>query len=408
MYLVTIKFIEVFTRAAFIVGTTYSLGLANAGQFGIVATLVGLFAFAFNWERHIDIQRRNVDAPPEVFDRAVMAALPFWGFNQVLMLPVFVGVAALMAHLTPWQLLLAVVIVSCEHVANQTYQMALITRRYWHFLNIVAAKNIVVLVAVLPCILFAPSKLTLDYTLGVWALGQALCVVAVLIMWLRLKRNAPHDTPFSFRERIFAQHRASFTHFQIGAVAILALQFDRLAVGTLLPLADVGSYYRHVLAVSFVYQFFNVASYNRIVPRVFAMAKSESVSAMFKPIKRELVMVYAAVGTGFAAAFGIDAALGYTITNKYHLSMALAALLVAGAILRVSADFGGMICHARMREALVLRAQAVSFAFGAVLLVLLTWRFGAFGTGLASVVTSALFLFLIVRSVRALPQGPSA
>lgn len=408
MYLVTIKFIEVFTRAVFIVGTTYSLSLASAGQFGIVATLVGLFAFLFNWERHIDIQRRNVDAPPEVFDRAVMMALPFWWFNQVLMLPVFVVFAALMAHLTPWQLLLAVVIVSCEHVANQTYQMALITRRYWHFLNIVAAKNIVVLGFVMPYILFASGKLTLNYVLSVWVLGQVICVVAVIIMWLRLKRNAPHDAPFSFRKWIFAQHRASFTHFQIGAVAIFALQFDRLAVGTLLPLADVGSYYRHVLAVSFVYQFFNVASYNRIVPQVFAMAKIESLPTLLKPIKRELAMVYAAVGAGFAAAFGIDAALGYAITTKYHLSMALAALLVAGAVLRVTADFGGMICHARMREALVLRAQAVSFAFGAVLLVLLTWRFGTFGTGAASVVTSALFLLLIVRSVRALPQGPSA
>ena len=59
MLLVVLKFVEVFARAGFIVGTSYSLGLADAGRFGLLATLVGLFAFAFNWERHVDIQRRH-------------------------------------------------------------------------------------------------------------------------------------------------------------------------------------------------------------------------------------------------------------------------------------------------------------------------------------------------------------
>ena len=89
MYLVAIKFLEVLSRALFVVGTSYSLSLGGAGQFGITATWIGLFAFAFNWERQVDIQRRHAGDSDAVFDRAVKVALPFWGFNQVIMMPLF-------------------------------------------------------------------------------------------------------------------------------------------------------------------------------------------------------------------------------------------------------------------------------------------------------------------------------
>ena len=54
-------------------GATY-LEIAQAGQFGLLATLVGLFAFAFNFERHIDIQRRAAGEPHAVFARSVVQA----------------------------------------------------------------------------------------------------------------------------------------------------------------------------------------------------------------------------------------------------------------------------------------------------------------------------------------------
>ena len=400
MFLVFIKFVEIATRAAFVVGTAYSLKLSGAGQFGVVVTLVGLFAFAFNWERQVDIQRRYVDEPAALFDRAVMAALPFWGFNQLLMLPVFVVLCAWITHLTPWQLLLAAIVVSGEHVANQTYQMALISRRYWGFLIIVAGKNIAVLAAVLPYVLLAPSKLTLDYVLLVWAVGQAACAVAVFAMLWRIKQDAPHDAPFSWRGRVFAQHRASFTHFQIGAVAILMLQYDRLIVGTLLPLAEVGVYYRHILIVSFAYQFFNVASCNRVMPRIYAAARRGDMASVHHAIRRELTMVFAVVIGAFLTGWAIDEISGRAITSHYHLSMLLAGVLLAGALVRITADFIGMVANARMREDIVLRQQLTAFMAGGALLAALTWRFGVMGTAAASAAASALYLILIQRGVR--------
>lgn len=408
MLLVAIKFIEVFTRAAFVVGTSYSLSLSGAGQFGIVATLVGLGAFAFNWERQVDIQRRYVDATPAVFDRAVVAAVQFWGFNQLVMMPLFLLACALMAHLTPWQLLLAAVIVSCEHVANQTYQLALISKRYWHFIGIVAVKNVGVLLAVLPYVLFAPSKLTLDWSLSVWAVGQIACAAIVLIMWLRQNVAAAHDEPFSLKQRIFSQHRDSFTHMQIGLVAILVLQFDRLVVGALVPLDQAGIYFRHILMVSFIYQFFNVAFYNRALPGIFTAARTETRNRLQARLWRELIVIYALVVVGVTGGIAIDQFTGSAISAKYHLSYALGLILVGGALIRVTADFHAAICHARMAERSVLASQLLSFAIGGPALIALSWTMGIYGTAIASMAGSIVYLVAMAAAVQKIPQQASA
>lgn len=405
MYLVAIKFLEVLSRALFVVGTSYSLSLGGAGQFGITATWIGLFAFAFNWERQVDIQRRHAGDSDAVFDRAVKVALPFWGFNQVIMMPLFLLVVGGMAKLTPMQLGLAALIVSCEHVANQTYQMALISSRYTPFLAIVAAKNVAVLLAVLPYILFFPSRLTLDYALASWAIGQAVCAVAVFGLWLHRRRPAPVDDGLNGWQRVFRQHRASFTHFQIGLIAILALQYDRLIAGWLLPIDQTGIYLRHVLIVSFVYQFFNVASFNRIMPRIFAAARDENDRQLFSRITPELVRMFAVVIIAFVLGIAIDAALGGTITTRYHLSIVYAALLTLGALLRVVADFVGMIANARMREDVIRRQQLIAFSVGSILLAGGVYRFGIVGAVVATPITSAIYLFLIQRAVRAFSES---
>jgi hypothetical protein len=408
VYLVVIKFIEVFTRAAFVVGTSYSLSLSGAGQFGIVATLVGLGAFAFNWERQVDIQRRYVDATPQIFDRAVVAAVQFWGFNQLVMMPLFVLACAFMAHLTPWQLLLAAIIVSGEHIANQTYQLALISKRYWHFIGIVAVKNVAVLLAVLPFVLFAPSKLTLDWSLLVWAAGQTACAFIVITLWLRQNVAAAPDTPFSLRGRIFAQHRDSFTHMQIGLVAILVLQFDRLVVGALVPLDSAGVYFRHILMVSFIYQFFNVAFYNRALPGIFTAARTETRSRLQTRLWRELVVIYGLVVTGVAGGIGIDQFTGGAISAKYHLAYSLGLILVGSALIRVTADFHAAICHARMAERSVLKAQLLSFLIGGPALVALSWTMGIYGTAIASMAGSIIYLVAMASAVRKIPQQAMA
>lgn len=406
MLLVAIKFVEVFTRAAFVVGTSYSLSLAGAGQFGIVATVVGLGAFAFNWERHQDFQRRYVNAEPEILDRAVGDAFQFWGFNQLVMMPFFLVACGLMAKLDAWQLLLVAVIASGEQVSNQTYHLAMISSRYRLFVIIVAAKNIAVLLAVLPFVLFAPSKLTLDYALGVWASGQLVGSALILGLWLWRNVAVPHETPWRFASRIFAQHRASFTHLQIGLVAVLMLQFDRLAIGALVPLDQAGVYFRHILIVSFVYQFVSVAFYGRALPRVFAAAKTQGKRVLQAMMRGELATIYAILIGGAGVLIAVDLAAGHLISERFSLAYPLGLILFGGALVRVAADLQSLICNARHAERDVLRAQIAAFAIGGPWLVVLSWAHGIFGTAIASATTSLVYLILMARAAHRLPERP--
>jgi O-antigen/teichoic acid export membrane protein len=405
MYLILVKIVEVVARGGFIAGVTYSLGLDEAGQFGIAQTLIGVFALCFGWERHVDVQRRMVGDPEPLFDRAVMDALPFWGFNYLAMAPVFLALCWAMAKLDLPQLLMALTIVISEHVGNQAYQMSLVNRRYRPLVAIVAGKNAATLTIVAPYLLFAPSRLTLTYALGVSAALSALSILLIAAGWLRIQQAAAHDTPFTLADRIWPQHRASFTHFRIGIVAFLMLQYDRLAVGTFASLAESGIYFRHVLLVFFGYQLYTIASFNRITPAIFAAAKREPIARLVGRLRREYLSVAAVAGGGLAAAIGVDLALGGAISAKYHLGYALALILLAGTLIRVAADFAGLIVNARMREADLLRAQLVAFACGAILLAALTYFFGIVGAATASALTSGIYLFLVACALRAIPES---
>jgi len=400
LYLVVVKLADVAARAGFVLAATYALPISQAGQFGLVVTLVGLFAFAFNFERHIDIQRRTAGEPGEVFDRFVTSALGFFAFNWALMTPLFLVAVIALAHVSPPLLIMAVVVVIGEHLSNQAYQYALISPRYYPLLLVVLAKNAVLVAVVLYQALLSGSGLDLGFVMLVWAVGAVLCTGALALMWLRFRSASPREKPFHFAVDILGQHRASAVHFALGLIAILMLQYDRLAVGALMPLDQVGLYFRHTLLVSLAYQAFNVISYNRILPSVFAEAKSRNVGYLHRRVLREYLKTLIGGPLLLAGAWAANAVTGGVYAEQFQLSLWLMAIMIAGFMLRAAADFHALLLNARHREKDVLRQQAVAFAAGAVLLGLLTWRFGVYGAASAGVITSGLYLSLVWRCVR--------
>ena len=54
------KFIETALRSLSILLATYALDTYSAGLFALILTFQGFASFVFGFERHIDIQRRNV------------------------------------------------------------------------------------------------------------------------------------------------------------------------------------------------------------------------------------------------------------------------------------------------------------------------------------------------------------
>jgi O-antigen/teichoic acid export membrane protein len=397
--LIVLKLVDVGARAGFVLTATYALPIAQAGQFGLIVTLVGLFAFAFNFERHIDIQRRTAGEPQPLFDLAVSRALGFFAVNWVLMTPVFVVAVALLAHVGWTILALSVVVVVAEHLSNLAYHYALISTRYRPLLMVVTAKNIALACVVLYTALFARETLDLTLILWVWAIGGVLSTVVLVGLWLGVRTPIVRSEPFSFSVDIFDQHRASSTHFVIGLLAILTLQFDRLAVGALLNLDQVGLFFRHTLLVSLAYQAFNIISFNRIMPQVYAASRVRDLTHLAATMRREYAKTLIGAPLLLLAAWLADRLTGGVYTERFHLSLALMGVMLLGFMLRAAADFHALVLNARHREADVLRQQSVAFTFGAVVLGLLTWRYGIYGAASAGVFTSGLYLVLVSRSL---------
>ena len=402
LFLVGVKLVDVATRAAFILTATYGLQIAQAGRFGLIATLVGLFAFAFNFERHIDIQRRSAGEDHGVFDRHVVQALKFFAFNWAIMIPLFLLAVALWSQ-PGWLILgLAVVVVVGEHLSNQAYQYALINHRYYPMLVVVAAKNGLLAAVVLYRALFARDGFDLMFVMQLWAVGAVLCTLGLAVMFARLNAAAKKTEPFRFNIDILGQHRASLTHFLIGLIAILILQFDRLAVGGLMSFEQTGQYFRHTLLVSFAYQAFNIVSFNRITPAIFTEAKTHDIPHLRRRVLREYLKTLIGVPLLLLLAWGADRVTDGVWSERFHLSLMLMGLLLMGFVLRAAADFHALILNARHDERHILKAQGAAFAVGAVLLVVLTWRFGVYGAASATIATSALYLVLVSRAVRRL------
>lgn len=394
LLLVGVKLVDVAARAGLVLTATYGLRVDQAGQFGLIATLVGLFAFAFNFERQIDIQRRAAGEADAVMDRHVTQAMKFFAFNWALMIPLFIAAVSFWAH-APWPiLLLATVVVVGEHLSNQVYQYALINHRYAPMLVVVTLKNAGLAVAMLATALFMRPVFDLDFVIAAWAIGAVLCTLVLSVMFVRLRKAAPKLTPFNLTADILGQHRASMTHFLIGLIAILVLQFDRLAVGGLLTLDQTGLYFRHALLVSLAYQIFNITSFNRITPSVFAAAKTEPTQSLARRVLKEYRLTLIATPMLLAALWLADQLTHGDWSARFQVDMALVAVMLLGFVLRGAADFAALIMNAKHLERWVLHRQAVAFATGGALLMGLTHFYGLWGAAWAMVVTSGLYALL--------------
>ena len=250
MWVVLSKFTEVGTRAVFVVLTSYSLGLSEAGQFGLIVTFQGLASFAIGFERHIDIQRCYGDADPAVFDAKVADALSLFALNYAVVLPLFILVLATSVYLPSYLIALCVVIAVSEQLMNQAYHMSMVNSRYFPLLCVTVVKNCAILISLLVIIFLSETSLTMARALEVWALWSGIAIAVLAITWLLVRqvRVVKLDKDHT---SVWGQYKQSRGHFLLGAVAIIVLQIDRIVLGGLLPLEDVGVYFRHILLVSF-------------------------------------------------------------------------------------------------------------------------------------------------------------
>jgi hypothetical protein len=80
--LVVTKLVETAARGFFMLVCIYALPLEEVGRFGLIATAVGLLAFALGFERQIDGQRRVAGYPLDA--SAIETSRLYLAFNRVI------------------------------------------------------------------------------------------------------------------------------------------------------------------------------------------------------------------------------------------------------------------------------------------------------------------------------------
>jgi O-antigen/teichoic acid export membrane protein len=398
MLVVLLKFAEVGTRAIFVVGTSYLLPLDQAGQFGLIVTLQGLASFAFGYERHTDIQRRVVGAEPWAFDRAVGQALRLFAANYLVVSPIYAALLLILMGLSPWLICLAIVVAVAEQLMNQAYLMAMVNPRYRPLMGLAVMKNTAILAVLAWLMLADPARLGLGAVLVTWAAASVGTVGVAALIWIRLRHPHPDPGP-GLRESLNAQYRASWHHFLLGLVAILALQIDRLVIGAVMPLDQVGVYFRHILMVSMIYQVFNIAFLNRVLPAVFALAKRAPLSDLRAIARREYLRVLVFVGSLALAGLVLHLVTGDALADRFSLVPAYFAGLLVMSCVRMRADFNGLILNALHQEAAIFRLQLISFTLNFPVLVGLTWALGIPGTIASGITGAALYLAFTRRTL---------
>jgi hypothetical protein len=283
-----------------------------------------------------------------------------------------------------------------EHLSNQAYQAVLLKPRAFSLLVAASAKNSLQLLAVLYLSCCEPEGMTPLSILQVWALASIGYVFIAGVWWLRWVRE-----PMALKgdelptQTIWLQYQASSFHFLIGAVAVAALQIDRLLIAGALAPIDIGVYFRHVTLTSLAFQIFNIASFNRVSPGVYQLARQKAwgrAAQVAKVEYKHFSLLFAGVVT---LALVANQLLG-SPTRRLGLEATFLMVITVAVLLRTAADYKGLLLLAIGCDRALLRNQAIAVVVGAGGMLLLSWAYHLPGAFLGSLLMP-MFYFLLNR-----------
>jgi O-antigen/teichoic acid export membrane protein len=397
--LVVTKLVETAARGLFMLVCIYALPLEEAGRFGLIATAVGLLAFALGFERQIDVLRRVTGLPIGAVRGRFADTLRFFGVQYAVLVPVLL-LAGWWAGVSPAHLALGLVILAGEHFSLQAYQAVLVSPRALPLMVVVAAKNLLQLLAVAVWIAFSGERLHIDWVLDLWAISSLCYLVVAAVIWRVARLAAADDEADALPpQSVLEQYRASWMHFLVGAVAVAALQIDRLVVGGALGAAEVGVYFRNVTLAGIALQVFNVASFNRVAPGIYMHSRNGASAVSAGVVRREYRRFAGVLLAAAALVLGANLVLGDPL-HRWHLETPFLVLMATAVLLRAAADYDGLILLSVGGEAAVFRNQAAAVAIGAATLFLMAKSFGLIGAFAGALATPLLYLTLNRASVR--------
>ena len=408
MHTATLKLAEIAARSLFVLLALFSLPERQAGQFGLLVTLIGLFAFLCGFERYLDLQRLLVGRSAAWADQLVVATLRFFGVNYIVGLPVL-GVLLLLWVDLPLPLVVAGLLIAvADHLASEIYRLVLVVPRQRELLLICVGRNLLLLIIAGWLVWRGDTALQLAPVLTAWVVLAVLGTLACAVWFLtRMDRGQVNAEGLP---RLTDCYRSSLTHFLIGLVAVAALQADRLLASSLLPLEDAGVYFRHVFVAMVAYQAFGVLSYNRVMPNVYIYMADGRLGDARNIIKRETYRVVPLALALIACVLAIELLVERRFGLLQHTVPAYLAMLMLGYLLRGVADYYSMLLNSRRRERDVLLAQASALLVAITISLALTSRYGILGLVVATLFGAASYAgvssYLTYRNVFAQDERP--
>lgn len=398
-YLVGTKLLETFSRGLFVLVCTYLLPLEEAGRFGLLATIIGLLTFGLGFERQIDVQRQIAGRSSSAIRRRLGDTLRFFCTHYLLVLPLSMLVAAL-AGVPAWTLGLATMVVIGEHISNQGYQAVLLSSRAFPLLVATATKSTLQLLAVTYFSWQEPDAFTMLTILEVWAVASVIYLGVAGFWWLSWTREPlPLQGDELPAQGVFLQYQASSFHFLIGAIAVAALQIDRLLISGLLGPADIGLYFRHVTLTSLAFQVFNIASFNRVAPGIYQQARQKAWKRCAQVVRTEYARFALLFSGAVALVLLADHALARP-SQRLGLEASFLLIITAAVLLRTAADYKGLLLLSLGGDRALLRNQACAVVLGGAGLFLLSWAYSLPGAFIGAALMPMLYFLFNSLSVR--------
>lgn len=404
MYLAFLKVGDIASRSIFLLIVLYSLPTDAAGQFGLVVTLVAFISFFCGFERYLDIQRNLTAASNAQVNQLILGSARFYFLNLALVAIPFYFLIVYWASLSTLEVLAVFLVIAGEHLSNEVYRYSVILVRLRGLIRLSLAKNLVMV----SYVLIEPS-LSLEHIIVVWGGVNLVHVIVTCATYYVLECRRVKFTLSPVLEDLIACFTKSKIHFLVGFLAWSSLQGDRFIVSAILPLEQVGIYFRQVFLAAAIYQIATTFSFNRVLSKVYMLISQRDMRAANRVLKIEssLILVFACIilfsiyNLEFLNVLGIQEV-------RYFVSIVSANVLsglVLGYVFRILADYNAMLLNALHKEKFIFYAQGGAFVVGSLLNVILTYQLGLIGTVYSVLIGNVVYFFISSVAVSILKRN---
>jgi len=391
MIIALLKLLDIASRSFFVLVVLYTLPAAHAGQFGLLLTVIALYAFVCGYERYVDIQRNIVGAENSEAVVLFLSALRFYITNYVLWLPLLVLLLVYWIGISYSLVCFVVLVAVGEHLSNEFYRMAVVSNKNKMIVFVLMLKNLALLLYVVIGNAFYGGWDELDSLLHVWAFLSLLGLIASLFMYVA-KIDGFGELLETSKVEYKKQCQRSYTHFRLGLLALLSLQADRLIAGSFLSLEEAGAYFRNLFLAMSAYQVMNVVSYNKIIGSVYGCLKLHDVSGAYSYIKVQRYLYLGLTILAVPVLFVFENFIGFSSlgmegVDPYYITFILMALLLRG-----YADFNSMVLNGLFQERKVLTVHGITATGAALSALVLVNLYGVMGLLYALLFAGTLYL----------------